>query len=509
MSETGSVHIELLLGELKEVLRLEPNNIAALCRIGGRLAGAGRAREAGRCYRAAVEALRRHARAGDAHLALTCEQHLYVTFVSVVENEEHYRKCFADWKEDLEALGRRFHDAAALSTGGAGRVAFFLHNGAVLGHTEVLLKMLESRPRSGEHPVEPRVYVLGVYDPVLLARCHAMGIEVVSAGDAIGHDARIDARFIWLRQRFKEDRIGVCVWASSPNAAAFALSMRLAPVQIIWALRFHPLSGPYIDGYITWGARDESVRHYGGQDWQVVPLLLALDDSLPARADIEALRSRFPERVLFGTLAREEKINSAAFLRAVADILAAHPEAGFLWTGRSEHRGITEFFHAAGVADRCHFVGWVDTKLYAAALDVFLDTFPHGCGVTSYQAFAAGTPLLSYLGPYTIFGTHFWNLACASSGGEAAVAQPHLNSPDEHLILCARDAAEYVTLAGRLVSDGAWRAEIGARGRAFYQDELDNNKAYAERFFATVARIAAVKLGDGAVRAVAATGGDS
>ena len=34
------------------------------------------------------------------------------------------------------------------------------------------------------------------------------------------------------------------------------------------------------------------------------------------------------------------------------------------------------------MADRCHFAGWVDTRLYASALDLFLETFPLGCGIT-------------------------------------------------------------------------------------------------------------------------------
>jgi hypothetical protein len=36
-------------------------------------------------------------------------------------------------------------------------------------------------------------------------------------------------------------------------------------------------------------------------------------------------------------------------------------------------------------------VGWVDTPLYAAILDVFLETFPLGCGITGYQAIDEGT----------------------------------------------------------------------------------------------------------------------
>lgn len=498
MTDPNSVRVELLLGELKEVVRLEPNNVTALCRIGRSLAGLGGARQASKCYRAAVDALRRAARSGDVQRALDFEEAIYTTFVKSVENEEHYRRSFADWKDDLATLGRRYRDPAALCSDGGDRIALFLHSGHILGHTEVLLKMLESRPRSGEHRVEARVYILHLYEPVFMARSRAAGIEVVSALDALGPGSTWDARFIWLRQRFRDDRVGVCVWVSVPTMAAFALSMRLAPVQIFWAMRFHPISGPDIDGHITWGDKSEKTRRYGNREWEVVPLPFAVDDSLPQAAEISELRRRFPESVLLGTLAREEKINSAPFLQAVADILLAHPQAGFLWTGRSEHPGIAGFFQAAGVGPRCHFVGWVDTKLYAAALDVFLETFPVGSGVTSYQAFAAGVPLLSYLHPQTIFGTHYWHSLAAPDASGAVPAQPRLSAPDKHSILCARDTEEYVALAGRLISDPAWRAQIGARGRAFFQEELGNTKAYAERFFATVFRIAASKLGGSA-----------
>jgi hypothetical protein len=487
---------EFLIDDLREVLRSEPDNILALCQIGREFAHLGRQQEARKCYRAAVDALRRFVRAGDVNLALTGEEYIYSTFVRNVEDEQHYYRCFRDWKDDLAALGRRFRDPAALSNGGPDRIAFFLHSGHLLGHTEVLLKTLGSRPRAEAHRVQPCVYVLSQYDPAFIERCRAIGVEVVPVVDALGQGAPWDARFLWLRERFKQDRVGVCVWVSLPTMAAFALSMRLAPVQIFWSMRFHPISAPYIDGYITWGASNETIRRYGNQDWDVVPLPFAIDDSLPDPAKIKELRQRFPESALLGTLAREEKINSAPFLKAVADILAANPQAGYLWTGRSEHPGIANFFRAAGVAERCHFVGWVDTRLYAAALDVFLESFPYGFGIIGYQAFAAGVPLLSYLDSQTIFGVHYWQRLLTPSANGNAPQRPQLNAPDEYAILCARDAEEYVTLAGRLITDVAWRKEIGARGLAFFRKELQNNATYAERFFATVARIAAGKPGN-------------
>ena len=496
MTATDTNRIALLLDRLEQLLRHQPQNTPALCQVGGELARLGRAQEARRGYRAAVDSLRQAARVGDVELALQCEERIYEAFVTAVENEEHYYRCFRDWKDDLASLGRRFRDFAPLPAADFERIGFFLHSGRLLGHTEVLLKMLEARPRTKARDAKPVIYVLRDYDPAFMERCRALGVEAVSVVDVIGSSAPLDARFLWLRERFRRDRIATCVWVSAPPMVSFAFSMRLAPVQIFWALRFHPISAPYLDGYITWGAGNETTRRYGNQEWEVVPLPFAIDHSPPDPENINELRQRFPESVLLGTLAREEKINSAPFLKAVADILAANPQAGYLWTGRSEHDGIANFFRAAGVAERCHFVGWVDTRLYAAALDVFLESFPYGFGIIGYQAFAAGVPLLSYLDSKTTFGVHYWQRLLTPSANGNTPQRPQLNAPDEYAILCARDAEEYVTLAGRLIADVAWRKEIGARGLAFFRKELQNNAAYAERFFATVARIAARKTGN-------------
>lgn len=488
MNASDTLDAAFLHGRLQKVLQSEPDNVYALCQIGKRLAEIGREQEARKCYRAAVEALRRAARAGDVQSALDFEFAIYKAFVKTVEEEQHYFRCFADWKDDLVMLGRRFRDPDTPSPMAPSRIAFFLQTGYILGHTQVLLKMLESRPRGGGLNLEPRVYILDDYEPAFIERCRAATAEVISVKDALGQYAPWDTRFLWLRERFKQDRVGVCVWVSVPTMATFALSMRLAPVQIFWALRFHPITGPYIDGYITWGAPGEKTRRYGKQDWAVAPMPLAIEDSPPESREVARVRGRFPGKVLLGTLAREEKIYSPPYLRAVAEILAANPQCVFLWTGRAEHPGIAGFFRSAGVAERCHFVGWVDTLAYASALDIFLETFPVGSGVTALQALGTGTPLLSYLHPETIFGTYFWPEV--TGGGE-----PALDAPDRFPILCARDAAEYVALATRLVVEASWRERAGARGREFFLEEQRRAPVYAARFFELVERIASAKLG--------------
>ena len=165
-------------------------------------------------------------------------------------------------------------------------------------------------------------------------------------------------------------------------------------------------------------------------------------------------------------------------------LLRRHPEAGFAWTGRERHGGVESFLATHGVAGRCHFVGWVDTPLYAAVLDVFLETFPLGCGITGYQALGAGVPLLSYVDENTVFGMQYWSEVAA--GG----LPPSRESLDGYPVLAARDPAEFVELASRLITDESFRTGWQAREKAFYEAEILGIERYSRRFFDSIAAVA-------------------
>lgn len=459
-----------------------------------------RPENAAACYRTALAAMSRAARAGDVESALGYEALLYQTHVQAVETEEHYARCFADWTDDLAALGRRFYETPRPAQCQIRRIAFVLHAGYVLGHTEVLFKMLESLRVQPAIAAYPRIYVMKDYDTAFVDRARQLGVETVLAEDVMpgGPDTPVLGRFLWLREHLKNDGFCTAVWVSSPLWAIFAFSMRLAPVQIFWALRFHPVSGPYIDGHITYGASEERERVFGKQAWRVCPVPLTIDATLQDSDAILKLRSQFPQGFLMGTLARAEKINSKPFLEAVAQILKDNPQAGYLWTGRSRHSDIQEFFRAQRVADRCHFVGWVDTALYASALDLFLECFPLGCGVTGYQALGAGTPVLSYYAENTIFGMRFQHEFETGSKDARSLAAGTSPPPgvERYPVLCARTQEEYVRLANRLIADPEFRRTVAARGKAFFGDEVNTVARYSRRFFDTIEDIAAQSLAD-------------
>jgi hypothetical protein len=430
-----------------------------------------------------VAALNQFIAKGDADGALTIEGFVYQAFVKAVEDEGHYESVFSGWREPMAALGRRMREPFPTPAGAAG-IGFVFPSGVVLGHTEVLFRLLEHRDRG----LGVRIYSLGPCQPDFLARAAALGVPVEAfPNPAWGPGAGFVDRLRWIRSRMAEQGVRTAVWVSYPATAIFALAMGLAPVQVMWSLRYHPVRLPEIDGYLTYGSWGEESRVFHGQRWTVCPVPLALDPRTPAASEVAALRARFPEKVLLGTLAREEKIDSAPFLESVAAILKRNPQCGYVWTGHAMHPGIASFFQRQGVAARCHFVGWVDTPLYAAILDAFLETFPLGCGITGYQAIGAGVPLVSYLDSNTVFGMQYWHDLMARAGGAAQVTREML---DEYPLLTARDPGEYAELVTRVVNDAAFRDAWREREQRFYAGEIAGIARYAQRFFAAITGVA-------------------
>jgi hypothetical protein len=488
MMNQAADELHELLATYERHIRAGTKDAGVFCAIGRAFLRLGREQDARRCYKRAVELMLAAIRVGNVDLALRYEHDLYISFVRVVESEEHYYRRFSDWREELARLGRRFRDVSTGADSDPQKIAFILLTGHVLGHTSVLLKYLAARniKRGANDNLIPTIYVIEGCSPPFVEACRAAGANLVSLEQDLPALAKagLGQKLLALRDRLRDDRIACAVWVSIPLASAFALSAGMAPVQIFWALKFHPVAGPYIDGYLTNGSPGQTERKFGKQSWQVVPTPLAIEMRHVDQDEVMRIRKSFSEPFLFGTVAREEKIQSPDFLRAVVKILKAQPEAGYLWTGRNAARPIVDYFEAQGVASRCHFIGWVDPVLYASAFDVFLETFPFGCGITGYQALGARTALLSYLSEDTVFGMQYWSQVGNMSDADVT------GFP----VLCARNSEEYVNLAIRLASDSAFRGEVAARGHGFFQDELALGTSHAAAFFGAIKEIIASKL---------------
>lgn len=483
-------------------LNRNPTDVVAAITAGGLLHDHGLHEQAGELRSRVVEMVRRGiSNSMPPDVLCTLLLLLYNSFVKKVETEAHTRECFQSWLPAVSAYGRKFQDPALPQPlwqpdpARPWRPAFLLHQAVILGHTEALMEVLAHRPR--ELPWgAPIVYTLNGNLPALNNWAAEQGVEMVNLQDEAPKQTQYLHKLQLLRRRIAQDRVSHLVWVSAPAMADFALPMRLAPAQVFWTLKFHPFRIPEIDGYITYGAWSEATRVVHDEEWQVVPFMLSKPS--PPVPDEAVAKTRAPFNrysILFGTLARTEKLNSKPFLDAVVRILRDNPDAGYLWTGREHHAGIQRHFEQGGVADRCHFIGWVQTPVYARVIDIFLESFPFGCGLTGLQALEAGTAFVSFEAPETQYGMHF--MRPLQEGGAAAQEIRGLLDPadGDAPLLYAKDAGSYVAMAGRLARDAEFRRAVGRAGQDYYRKYLTNSAAMAERFYEVMANVKAPQEG--------------
>ena len=433
--------------------------------------------------------MRRAVETGRFGLALLLETQAYGAYVVQSESESRFRHAFALWSDLMRAAGRAAGSQLAplppTARAGAPRIAFFLHSGALLAHTRALFEFLDALRMLEPRPLTPLVFHRGAASPELRARAAAAGAEcrslAAAAEDASSEDF---AALLALRRHAAEGRIDAVVWVSVATHMAFAFAMRVAPVQIWWALKYHGLEFPEIDGYVTSGGAG-STKRIGARLWRSAPLAAGRwhDPALaPRAAEIRARHGRY--ELLFASIGREEKLNSEPFLAAVAEVLHACPRAGFLWTGRERLAAIEARLEAHGVAERCHHVGWVDTRLYAQVMDVFLDSFPFPCAFTLYEAMAAARPVVVYASAESA-ETGLHGMLSPLLAGEAGSAREQeraralFAAGPQPLYFCARSPAEYVAAAVRLARDPELRREAGEANRRFVAEFLSDRAAMA------------------------------
>lgn len=430
--------------------------------------------------------------------AFEIERLVYEIHVKQLESEAHFARTVAQWKDPMRAAGARF--AASLpaiprgAPGALPRIAFFVHNVTGLAHVQMVLNLIAGNSELAQRRFEPYVFCLmGAPDAVAQLRAAGAKVEVLAHASFLrGMRPALAA----MRRRIAELGIDALVWVSLVLMMPFAFAMRLAPAQIWWAMKYHSLELAEIDGYLTGGGLEGGTKSIGGRTWLAGPVASQQWTAPEKAAEAAAVRGSLGRAsVVFGSFGREEKLNSPEFLDAVARALKTVPGSLFLWTGRTRHAGIQRHLEAQGVAEQARFIGWVDTRLYAQVIDVFLDSFPFPCGFTLYEAAAAGRPVVLFssaasadTGANALIGPL---LDEGDPGREAArLARSIFRGDGEDLCLRAFTADEYVALAVRAGNDRAFRARAGNAYRAFVERFLGDRaraaRIYADHFAAVI-----------------------
>jgi len=425
---------------------------------------------------------------------LLLERLIYNDFIRQVESEEHFRTNYASLAPQLREAGlaaRRAADLAPLAIPSTPkpRIAFLLFNPSILAHTTLLLEYLAGYRELAVQPFVPKVYVLYRTGAPLTAALRERNVDVEFLDEQSDDIAKDDfRRLLVLRERLTRDETTAVVWVSIPAFMVFASAMGLAPVQIWWSMKYHGIETPEIDGYVTGGSLMRS-KIIGEKAWRTAPV--AYDVLPPAEAAAQARRLRDTYRkyeVVLGTLAREQKLTDPRFLDTIVQLLQRHPSAAYLWTGRVPLREIQAAFERGGVADRCFFVGWVDTKVYAQVIDIFLDSFPFPCATTVLESMAVGKPVVLYQSEESFrTGIHGIISPMINGAQDAGLLRDRLvgllrNDSGRLLYMCARDPAEYTGFADELIFDTRLRGEVGAALQRMVKEFFVNRKLMAEGY---------------------------
>lgn len=446
----------------------------------------------------AVPWMRAAAQAGHVDMMLAIESFAYEAYFKTVETPEHHT-------ETLRAIEAAYAPLTAEPWAGSRppetacpKLVFVIPNGTILAHTEVLLSFLAGLDRLETPILRPAVLIYGaMHGGDLGERLTRMDVpwEALAAPRAYA----FEERYARVRERVAAMGADGVVIVSLPLHLAYFCRRPLAPVQIWWSMKFALPNFEALDGRVFYRSLFDRTLEIEGRLWRGGPLAIT-PPPRPDPAAVQAIRDRFPGKTILGTVAREEKIANPDYLEAIAGALQRHPDTCFLWTGRAQLREIQEVFDGAGVADRCHFIGWVDPAPYLLAFDLFIETYPL-TGIMSAWAMAFGQPIVS-VGSLGFIGTYLEPILDGSiqvdaedlARIEAVFAPVRSRLPG----LWAAHPDQIAGFADALLGDPDLRRDLGAAQRRYIETFMTDGASSAAaqaRHFADVVREARARAG--------------
>jgi len=271
-------------------------------------------------------------------------------------------------------------------------VGFFMPTATLLAHSVNLLTFLDALAQLGSEvgsevgnrSILPIVYTFGDRNPEFDEAFQRHTVKHILNENLL--DSWLELRDISIR-----DGLDAMVFVSVVQSMAFATALGVAPKHIWWAHKWHGLSVGAIDGYLDACHPFDETKEIAGRTWKCTYTALPelLDESQTERA-LE-IREGIGVQTIFGWMGRAEKM-SDQYIEAVATILKDCPDSIFVYTGREDT--VWRKFAEHGVDKRTSFLGWVNTRLWAQVIDVYLDTFPFQSGHCAYEAMAAYKPVV-------------------------------------------------------------------------------------------------------------------
>lgn len=424
-------------------------------------------------------------------VALRLEAVIYERFIKQVETEQHFSKWIpiVSAPFQLKGMQQRQPTHHIQINQHPIPVAFFFHAGNFLAHTKVVLDLVSGWTKLKQANFIPKIFIFFEANRKCQDKFNNLGVETYFLDDYCANTSDLESEKLTVfKKLLKEQNIPICVWVSLPTVMPLAFSQRVAPVQIWWAMKYHNYYLADIDGYFTNGSLQRH-RIIHQRQWQVIHSALQFSDHEEKRSAAKKIRDHFPENtIILGAMGREEKLCSIHYLEAVCHILRARPNAVYLWSGREKPSQVIEHFKQSGVGDRCYYIGWVDTAIYAKVFDIYLDSFPFGGGHTVFQSMwdeKAVVMRVSKENMETGVPMHMLPNENADENN-AQLAQDikalYIDDNGENLLYCTYCDEEYINTTLKLIDQPKLRAATGQANRAFVEKYMMDTKQMAESF---------------------------
>lgn len=426
--------------------------------------------------------------------ALAVESLIYMVLLKKIDTAENWKRTYETMAPALAAAGRRF--GATYYSGrpiqqlpadvSPPRIAFFLWGDFSTAHAQMVYVFLRGLAQIQQRPVEPLIYVLeGPGKNLDFLKQAVSGLGAIIRHPPTAKNFSITT-IDWLRACAQEDRISAMVFVSVPLMMSFAAGVRIAPVHVYWSLKYHSLNIPEIEGYLATALLQHRPASFGPH-WRIgdAAIPFRFDRSLTAEAN--AIRARFgaPHTVILGCLGRADKLRDPTYVALLGRLMRSHPNTVFLWTGRSEPPDLLDLLRAEGIGDRCHFVGWVNVRLYAQVLDIKIDSFPFASGHTCVETMAAGRPVVTLLTPESresSTATSFmplWEGRIGAPSDHAAIRAMFTDTNGGTFAPFFETIESYEAFADRLITEPSFRNRVGSACRQFVETFLGDEKRMA------------------------------
>ena len=434
-----------------------------------------------------VSALKFLAQIKNTEQLLVAEMAIYANYIKKTDTEAHFFRAYHQLIPVYENHGGRYaSEFVSFPLKKINRqseiIAFFLHSASLLAHVETLLNFLEGYEKIEIKKFTPVIFIFDGFNEDLDSILKKLKIETIYLDKELSIQSASKLKKIFLMKSIiKDNDIKVLVFISTVVFMAFIFGMRIAKTQIWWSMKFHIPFSTSVDIYLTGGAQGETSKNINGVNWLTSPGgISGLFDKSKSK-EAKKIRANFPgNKIVLGSLSREEKLNSRKFLEAVALILEANPNTIFLWTGKEKNHDIDTFFLARNLNGRVTYIGWVDAKLYSQVIDIFLDSFPNPAGFTIYYAMASSVACVfgkisdETMGIQNSISPLYFNKS-GDKLSQLRVQEIFDQTSTEPLYMLAKNDKDYVFKASKLIREKEFRKKVGNANRLFIKEFFSDN----------------------------------